>query len=78
MIDQEKEERLREIIREELKPMVTEVVAKAVGDAIKDFTTDFYAEVGKGVVKKALFALGALVVYFAWKFGLLPFMNQPK
>jgi hypothetical protein len=78
MIDTEKEDRLREIIREELKPMVTDAVTGAVNDAIKDFTTDFYAEVGKGVVKKALFTIGMIAVYFAWKFGLLPFMNQPK
>lgn len=41
---------------------IEEIAERAAEKAVEKMTNEIYLEVGKGVVKKALYLLGALVV----------------
>ncbi len=71
------EERLRAIVREELEPVIKQAVEAAVAASVKKFTHDFYADVGKGVIQKMFLpVLGAIMVYWAHRLGLIPIFDQ--
>lgn len=53
------EDKLRQIIREELS------------GAIEEFTDQFYANVGKSIVRRALVLVGLVLVYMAFKSGII-------